>query len=190
MRYPPEHKQRTRQRILDEAATLFRRHGYRGVGIDRIMAAAGLTRGGFYAHFSSKQELFAEVLDRESDFVRRLRAARGPDAEGACAVIAGYLDPKNKSKVGRGCTLASLTGEVPRAGKPAHRAYASSVERLAAELELRMPDGRADRRERALQAAALCVGAITIARGAGSEAVGTEMLAACRTQAVALVRGE
>ncbi|MAE95138.1 MAG: hypothetical protein CL910_10800 [Deltaproteobacteria bacterium] len=102
-------EERDRARIVDRATALFRKEGYRGVGIDRIMAAADLTRGGFYAHFPSKAALFAEVLGRESDFVRRLRAT--PDAR---EVIAGYLDPSNREKVARGCTLATLTNEVPR----------------------------------------------------------------------------
>ena len=86
MRYSSEHKPRTRSRILERAAALFRREDYRGVGIDRIMASADLTRGGFYAHFPSKAALFAEVLRQEPDFARRLDAAAD-----AREVIAGYL---------------------------------------------------------------------------------------------------
>ncbi len=88
MRYAPEHKARTRERILREAGRLFRRHGYQGVGIDRIMTRARLTRGGFYGHFPSKAALFAAVVDQGTDFVRRLREARGrgtaETVEGAC----------------------------------------------------------------------------------------------------------
>src|SRR2546430_17165679 len=63
MRYPPGHKQRTHERILDTAARLFRKHGYAATGVDAVMTSAGLTAGGFYAHFRSQQVLLAEALD-------------------------------------------------------------------------------------------------------------------------------
>lgn len=194
LRYTAEHKLRTHTRILRQAGRLFRRHGYRGVGIDRIMGAAGLTRGGFYAHFRSKDALFAEVLAGRADFVERLEAAPRGDAatnaEGACAVIAGYLDPANREKVARGCTLATLTNEVPRAGRAAKAAYARSVDRLARAFEERVPPHLPDRRERALRAVGLCVGGIGLARGAGDDALAHELLAVCREQACAAIRGE
>src|SRR3954447_25446538 len=62
MRYSSEHKKQTRRRILDAAAILFRRHGIDGVGVDAIMREAGLTHGGFYGHFASKEELAGEVF--------------------------------------------------------------------------------------------------------------------------------
>ncbi|HNH84664.1 MAG TPA: helix-turn-helix domain-containing protein, partial [Acidobacteriota bacterium] len=62
MRYPANRKEESRQKILQAAARLFREHGYNGVGVDAVMAEAGLTPGGFYAHFPSKEALFAEAL--------------------------------------------------------------------------------------------------------------------------------
>jgi len=184
MRYEPEHKSRTRQRILDEAAALFRAQGYRGVGIDRIMAAAGLTRGGFYAHFPSKAALFAEVLAREPDFARRLRAT-----EDAGEVIAGYLDPANREKVARGCSLATLTNEVPRRDRAARRAYTHHVEELTEAFAAHVPEGVTEPRARALEALALCVGGISLARGVGDSALARELLAVCRDRAIEAIRG-
>jgi AcrR family transcriptional regulator len=180
MRYDDEHKPRTRQRILEQAAALFRREGYRGVGIDRIMAAAGLTRGGFYAHFPSKANLFAEVLRQEPDFARRLRAA--PDAG---EVIAGYLDPANREKIAKGCSLATLTNEVPRRDRAARRAYAEHVEEVVAAFEQHVPEAAPDRRARALEALTLCVGGISLARGVGDGALARELLAVCQERAIA-----
>ena len=184
MRYGPTHKEATRKRILGRAAALFRREGYRGVGIDRIMAEADLTRGGFYAHFPSKSALFAEVLGQESDFVRRLRASRD-----AREVISGYLDPENREKVARGCTLATLTNEVPRQDRAARAAFAEQVESLVAEIEGHVPAGVPDGRARALEAVALCVGGISLARGIGDEQLACEVLAVCRERACAAVSG-
>lgn len=178
MRYPATHKEETRQRILEKAAELFRQKGYDGVGIDRIMATARLTRGGFYAHFRSKAALFAEVLRRESDFVRRVRNARD-----ARDVIRGYLDPANREAVGRGCVLASLTNEVPRRDRAAKRAYAEQVEELATELAAHVASGSADARARALEAVALCVGGISLARGVDDDELAGEILEVCRDRA-------
>ena len=78
MGYSSEHKDRTRERVVTAAGRLFRRYGYNGVGIDEIMAAAGLTRGGFYAHFKSKHDLFAAALAEELELARQLRRVRTP----------------------------------------------------------------------------------------------------------------
>ena len=182
MRYGPEHRIKTRKRILSRAAALFRRYGYEGVGIDRLMAAARLTRGAFYAHFPSKAALFAEVLDEESDFVRRLRTS--PDARD---VISGYLDPDNREKVARGCTLATLTNDVPRRDRAAREAYASQVEQLTTEFENHMNSTLPDRRARALEAVALCVGGIGLARAIGDERLAREVLDVCRERACAAI---
>ena len=169
-------------RILKRAAGLFRREGYGAVGIDRIMEAADLTRGGFYAHFPSKAALFAEVLEQESDLARRLRAASD-----AREVITGYLDPENREKVARGCTLATLTNEVPRRDRAARAAFAGQVERLIAEFEAHVPAELPDRRARAIEALALCVGGIGLARATGDGPLARELLAVCREQACARV---
>lgn len=195
MRYGPEHKAATRRRILREAGRLFRRHGYRGVGIDRIMAGARLTRGGFYAHFRSKAALFAAVVDQQTDFVRRLREARGngtpATAAGACEVLSAYLDPANREKVARGCTLATLTQDVPRTGPAAKAAYGRRIEELADELGAHLPADLPEdaRRERALAALVLCVGGIAIARSVDDEHLSRDVLRAARERACAALAG-
>jgi TetR/AcrR family transcriptional repressor of nem operon len=195
MRYAPEHKTRTRARILQAAGRLFRRHGYRGVGIDRIMAGARLTRGAFYAHFRSKEALFAAVVDEGTDFVARLREARGggatESAEGACAVVSAYLDPANRDKVARGCTLATLTQDVARTGPSAKAAYARRIRELAGEIEAHLPAKLPPqvRSERALAAVTLCVGGIAVARSVGDEDLSSEVLRTARERACAALRG-
>ncbi len=195
MRYASGHKASTRERILREAGRLFRRHGYRGVGIDQIMAGARLTRGGFYAHFPSKAALFAEVVDQGTDFVRRLEEARSGETpksvEGACKVVSAYLDPANRNKIARGCTLATLTQEVARSEPAAKKAYARRVRELSSELEAHLPVHLPHdvRRERALAALALCVGGIAVARSVGDEDLSREVLRTAKERACAVLRG-
>jgi TetR/AcrR family transcriptional repressor of nem operon len=124
------------------------------------------------------------VLRQETDFVRRMRAASD-----AREVISGYLDPRNREKVARGCSLATLTNEVPRRDRAAREAFAGQVERLTAEFEAHVPAQLPDRRARALEAVALCVGGISLARGIGHERLANEVLAVCRERACAAVSG-
>jgi hypothetical protein len=118
------------------------------------------------------------VLGRESDFVRRLRAS-----DDAREVIAGYLDPDRREKIGRGCTLASLSNDVPRSDRSARLAFAGLVESLIADFEAKVPPGSPIRRARAVEAVALCIGGINLARGIGDESLAREVLAVCRERA-------
>jgi len=183
MRYRPEHKAKVRQRILRAAGRLFRRRGYHGVGIDRIMAAARLTRGGFYGYFRSKSALFAAVLAEEHDFNRRLRGRPGETpaelAASAVTVADGYLDPANRERVGPNCALASLSIEVSRSDAAARQAYTEKVRRLVAEFARGLPGAAADD-GRALRSLALCAGGLIIARALADDRFAGRLLAACR----------
>src|SRR5688500_18168079 len=118
MRYPPGHKEKTRERILDAAATVFRRLGYQWAGVDAVMKEAGLTAGGFYAHFPSKEALFAQTLPYAMGQTRTLV---GPDfdqlagSEWVRAVAERYLSPAHRRLVDKGCPLPALLPEVARA---------------------------------------------------------------------------
>jgi TetR/AcrR family transcriptional repressor of nem operon len=192
LRYRPEHKERTRRRILGQAGRLFRRHGYAGVGIDTIMAAARLTRGGFYGYFRSKADLFAQVLGGEHDLIERLRAREGTtQAElttQAVEVVEGYLHPDHREQVGRGCYLASVSPDVARAGGAARRAYGAKLEELAAELARGLPGADA-RDPRALASLALCVGGLVLARAVEDDGLSRALLAAARDRVEAELVG-
>lgn len=184
MRYPPEHKRRTRQKIIRKAARLFKRKGYAGVGIDTIMDAAGLTRGGFYGYFRSKGDLFAQVLaGGENDFIDKLRKRPGPDAEAlnaqALEIVAGYLAYENRDTVGRGCNLASLSVDAARADRGSRRAYTAHVKDWVGEFQRGLEPGS---EEQALRALALCVGGIVVGRALDDPKLARSLLGACRRQ--------
>jgi TetR/AcrR family transcriptional regulator, transcriptional repressor for nem operon len=188
MGYSSGHKARTRERVVEAAARLFRRYGYNGVGIDDIMAAAGMTRGGFYAHFRSKQELFAAALGEESELARRLRSGGAGDAEqpsgSARALIEFYLGAADRALVTSLCPLVSLSVDVARGDAQASAAYTETLRDLVGEIARRIPAPPEDARQRALAAVALCVGAAVLGHAVSDERLAAELSSTCRERAL------
>ncbi len=183
MRYKPEHKELTRGRIVAAAGDLFRRHGYDGVGIDQIMAAAKLTRGGFYGYFASKSVLFAQVIATEHGLnammKRRAGSSTGDLTDQALEIVDGYLDPDNRAEIGRGCSMASLSVDVARAGAEAQTAFSAKLSDLAAELG-RGLDTEDGLDPRALASIALSVGGAVLSRAANDDELVRRLSEACR----------
>ena len=184
MRAKSEQKAETRQRILEAAGSLFRQHGIDAVGVDAIMHAAGLTHGGFYAHFASKEALVAEVstasLARSA--ARWQRISKDEPCEVALARIVGsYLDPAHVAAVRQGCVLATLGPEMARRPE-ARPAISASVRAMLDALDRCLP-GRD--RQRALTALATMVGAVVLARLADEPALSDAFLAAAKENLVA-----
>lgn len=172
VRYSAEEVERSREAIRDAAATLFRRRGYTGVGIDELCRTAGLTRGTFYAHYPSKAALLDAVLNGAHDFVRRLKARSGNSTRvlrrQAGEIAAAYLAPKNKQGVIGGCSLASLAMDTTRAGPEAQAAYAKAVKNVVAEFQRAGEDGEALLPvDQARAALALSVGGLLISNACG-----------------------
>ncbi len=183
MRYPTGQKEQTRQRILDAAAVVFRRLGYRAGSVDKVMAEAGLTAGGFYAHFPSKEALFAETL---AHAMRQTRTLQGPAADQpggpdwARSAIETYLCMSHRRRTEDGCPLPALLAEVGRADESARVAFEGVLGDVAGKLAAHLPPGRgAD--DRALALIGLLVGGMTLARAVADDALAERILAACRT---------
>ncbi|MGE3803077.1 MAG: TetR/AcrR family transcriptional regulator [Gemmataceae bacterium] len=178
MRYGPEHKAQTRERILEAAARVFRRQGYAGTGIDAVMAEAGLTAGAFYAHFASKEALFAEIVPHALEQTSTLTGAdfaelQGPDW--ARAVARRYLSKAHCNHVEKGCPLPPLLAEVSRS--PAAR---QAFEQKLQELLVKVADKLPGKEEEMLALLSLLVGGMTLARAVEDENVATRILEACR----------
>ena len=172
-------KARTRTEIFDHAARLFRLRGYSGTNIDDIMLAAGLTRGAFYAHFKSKDDLFAEVMRAGHGLLARTRAS------GAEAAIEAYLAKDDLAANALACTLAALPSDVARAPLPARLAYANALYALIGEL--------AHGRSRKLDAdattlAILAIGAVSLARASGDTRLSDWLLRCARLAARPLLK--
>src|SRR5216110_3534905 len=117
MRYEPEHKTRTRDRIVRNAARKFRAEGLSGPGVASVMKASGLTVGGFYKHFRSKDELLAEAIAQGfselSDKVSSLQDV--PPQDRWKEVVRWYLSPEHCNHPGTGCPVVTLAPEIARA---------------------------------------------------------------------------
>lgn len=139
MRYPEGHKEETRQRVLQTAARRFRAEGIDQVGVASLMKDAGLTHGGFYSHFKSKEELVAEAVDgaMEESFRRLTRIA---EEKGLHGLVDYYLSLKHLENPQAGCPAATLTGEMRRHSAKAREAFTRSFERMSAIIEGCLPD--------------------------------------------------
>lgn len=165
----PAHTARVRAEIFGHAGRLFRLRGYAGTNIDDIMLAAGLTRGAFYAHFASKEDLFAQVVGSGQGLLWKLRAA---DAR-VLAVLEAYLAKEDLAANVQECTLAALAGDVARAPLPARLAYANVLHAVIGE----MARGRKRKLDPdAAAAAILAIGAVGLARACGDRRLGDWLL--------------
>ena len=184
----PTKKQLTHDRIVRTAAQAMRRGGFADVGVADVMRQAGLTHGGFYAHFPSRDALLCEALEqagRESaDRIARhaeARAAKGGSA--FRAFIENYLSEAHLAALDGGCPVAALAADMPRQSSAVSRAGAERVRSLIAAVQRRLPTG-AERGAAAVIAAQL-VGAVQLARALGEAADAKALLAATRRQLLA-----
>jgi AcrR family transcriptional regulator len=186
MPYSPEHSQQVRARILRCARQLFTQRGFSEVSIDEVMAKAGLTRGGFYNHFRNKEELCAESLAAYA----QERRADGPGA--ACAggaemareLLSRYVSRQHLEDTEAQCPLMALPSDVARAGPTVRAAYREVLEALAGAFEACLAEAApAQARRQGLALAAMCVGAMALARTIDEAALADEICAAARTVA-------
>jgi len=162
MRYEKGHKEATRQRIVEVAAAEFRRNGIEGIGVADLMAKAGLTHGGFYSHFKSKEELVRAALEEAAKKSRmRKLAEEGGSLED---IVRWYLRPEHRDLPESGCAIAALVAEVGRHSNATRKEMTGSVERLLGIIETRLPAGTCDRRTTAVGVFSIMLGALQMAR--------------------------
>ncbi len=185
MRYPPAHKEATRRRILEAASQAFRERGVAETGVDEVMRRAGLTHGGFYAHFPDKTALVTEACAAAFDAaVPNLdRIAAAPTAAGrARLLIDSYLGTRHRDNRGSGCVVVAVGADMVRRRGTARtgyaRGFAQHLERLAAALRLD-PEPRRNRETVTLLMSSL-VGALLFARAIDDPAQSDAMLHAMR----------
>jgi TetR/AcrR family transcriptional regulator, transcriptional repressor for nem operon len=179
-----QQKERTHEGILASAARLLLRQGIAGARVADVMKGAGLTVGGFYAHFASKEALIEEALRRTGREMRERLFARldeKPEADRAEVVLKRYLSPAHRDDTARGCPLPAVVGEVGTTAPEYTAPLAAAVDAMASELATHLPPGEAmPRRYYALGLVALMYGGLALSRALKGTELSDEMLKACR----------
>jgi len=180
MRVSKQAAAENRQRILDAAAELFREHGIDGAGVDAITEAADLTHGAFYSQFASKEEIVAEALRLALDEAREfwVREASGPDKRRALKkIIDGYLSPRHRSSLGKGCPVAALGADLSRQPRKVRAVFTKRLEEGLAVLAGLVPAKSASRRhDVAIQLYSAMVGALILARAVDNDSLSRRIL--------------
>ena len=168
MRKSRQEAAKTRERIIASAAAEFREHGITATGLADFMKAAGLTHGGFYRHFNSKDQLVAEACATAAAIMTARVAAsvsNGREGDGLGAAVADYLSAKHRDNPREGCPLAALGGELARADSKTRAAASHAFVQLVDVLAGQMAGANSkEAKKRAVFAASAMIGALTMAR--------------------------
>jgi TetR/AcrR family transcriptional regulator, transcriptional repressor for nem operon len=161
-------KEATHERIVETAARAIRRSGYDGTGVAEIMREAGLTHGGFYAHFDSRDGMLAEAADRAGAdtvaFLTRVAAEVAPK-KALEAMLRTYLSKEHVESAETGCAVAALGSEMPRQPAKVRRAATRRIKEMIDLVARQSPDwGQPGAHERALVTVATALGALVLAR--------------------------
>lgn len=184
MRYTAEHKQKTRERVLKEAASAIRLNGPDRVAVASVMARAGLTHGGFYAHFASKDELLVAAIDQmfaeTLTFLGGLLAGK-PAAEGLSAYIDFYLSPLHRDRRDAGCPLPAMAADLPRLDAAAREAFERGAATLTSTIAGALRElARPEPGTLAVSVLSEMVGAVVLARSISVAGPSATILAASR----------
>ena len=168
--------QENRRKVVHTAARLFREHGIDGVSVADVMAAAGLTHGGFYKHFDSRDELVAEAVERTFAESQEATAAVIDGAEDPLAAFVNwYVSPEHRDNPASGCGVVALGADASRADPRVRAAYTEQVKRYLAQLTQLLGDDA-----KAAVALSTLVGAVLVARAVDDPALSDEIIADVR----------
>ncbi|MGY3590067.1 TetR/AcrR family transcriptional repressor of nem operon [Bradyrhizobium sp. USDA 4341] len=184
MRYSKEHKQETHARIVKKAATRLREKGAHGIGVADLMKDAGLTHGGFYAHFDSREALVIEAfnyaMDRANERWRKVTAEVPPEKRLA-TIVDGYLSAVHRDDPGQGCAVPALGAEIARESLKTRKAFALKLDQMIDMITDQIQDvPRKTARKQAMATLATMLGTIVMSRIAGNGEMSDEILSAGR----------
>ena len=184
MRYSREHKLETHARIVKRASVRLREKGAHGIGVADLMKDAGLTHGGFYAHFDSREalviEAFAYAMDRSTERWRKLGEQTPPDKRLA-TIVDSYLTTVHRDDPGHGCAVPTLGAEIARESPKTRKAFAAKLEQMVDMLAEQIPAlPRKTARRQAIATLATMMGTLILARIGGNGEFSDEILAAGR----------
>jgi TetR/AcrR family transcriptional repressor of nem operon len=191
MRYEKGHKEQTRQKIVEAASQRFRADGIDGVGVVSLMGEVGLTQGGFYNHFGSKEDLVREsVVAGAACAIKRLTAkVAASRGEGYRALVNGYLSAEHRDQPETGCVAAALSAEMARRPLETKTAFTDGFAEMVELIASTLPAGIRGKRRRTVAMAvfASLVGSMSLARAVADEKLSDEILSLGRQAALELI---
>jgi TetR/AcrR family transcriptional regulator, transcriptional repressor for nem operon len=177
VRYEKGHKETTRKHIVKVASERFRRDGIEGTGLAGLMADAGLTHGGFYSHFSAKEELVGEAVNYalKKNLAELHETAK---FDGLAGILHNYLHPRHVDTPARGCAFAALTSEIARQSRPTRAAFTQKYGEYIELIMAQLVDsaGATMRRRRALAIFTIMMGTVQFARAVSEKRLSDEIL--------------
>jgi TetR/AcrR family transcriptional regulator, transcriptional repressor for nem operon len=177
MRYSKDHKQATRRRIVEAAGRRFKQDGIDGAGVATVMSDAGLTNGAFYHHFTSKEDLVANVLADQLRAQRQSFQAQPEDRSGLAAIIRSYLSPQHRDQSADGCPSAALLDEIDRRPTATRQVFTDELLGIADDIAARLdPSDPEATRTDALALFGLMIGTLQIARALTDRALSDQLL--------------
>ncbi|KPF90596.1 TetR family transcriptional regulator [Rhodopseudomonas sp. AAP120] len=184
MRYSKEHKLETHARIVQKASVRLREKGAHGVGVADLMKEAGLTHGGFYAHFASREQLlieaFAYAMDRSTERWRKL-AADTPREQRLALIVENYLSATHRDDPGRGCAVPALGAEIARESSKTRKVFAAKLDEMIDAIASEYVDASPKAaRKQAMATLATMMGTLLLARIAGTGELSDTILQAGR----------
>src|SRR6202047_241280 len=178
MRYSREHKQETHDRIVKKASVRLREKGAHGIGVADLMKEAGLTHGGLYAHFDSREalviEAFAYAMEGSTERWRKLAEQTAPEKRLA-TIVDSYLTPVHRDDPGHGCAVPTLGAEIARKSPKTRKAFAAKLEQMIDVMAAQISDAAPKAaRKQAMAVIATMMGTMVLARVAGTGEFGRE----------------
>ncbi len=182
-KYKTGHKDETRRRIVKTASRMFREKGVESTTLPDVMSAAGLTVGGFYKHFESKDALFSEALAEALSGTSKLLALIDPETTGdawQAAASSLYLTEAHRDNRAAGCAMAALSGDLARADQGVRQTFEEGLLNLIRAFETRMEGDVESRRAETWRFLSLMLGGLILSRAVADAETSSEILAACR----------
>jgi TetR/AcrR family transcriptional repressor of nem operon len=191
MPYPSGHRAEVKGRIIESARRLFNRHGFNNVSLTQIMSGAGLTHGGFYSYFKSKDDLYTEVLSCFFTDPEWKNCWEGVEVDLSSAnvgaqIVRAYLSQQHFENIENSCPMVALPTDVSRSGESARQAFETVFQAMVSVLERSSTESGRPGHTTAQATAAMCVGGMVVARAMLNRDLADELREACMAVALKL----
>ena len=190
MPYSKEHKESTRQKILDSAVTLFATQGFDQVSIDDLMNHAGLTRGAFYAHFKNKKELYSKsmiVAARNSRIVKAEKPIDMSQEEWIIDLLSGYLSEEHINQIISPCPLAFLVTDIANKETEVQATYTRMYKLINKTIQAQLNENPEIKEENVLATTAMMIGSVAIGRALNDKEMTRKLLGSARKASIELL---